>query len=138
MRTLIRRCLMMGAESQYSDTIRSSKKCGKLRPLKITAVGDGMVGKTCMLITYTTKQFPTEYVPTVFVGTKTDLRLSQNDCITRKKGKKMMKKIGAVKYLECSALTNEGLDTIFTESVRAAIERPRTNCFAFPFFQCCK
>lgn len=73
-----------------------------------------------------------------FAGTKTDLRLSQNDCVTRKKGKKMMKKIGAVKYLECSALTNEGLDTIFTESVRAAVKRPRQNCFAFPFTQCCK
>lgn len=65
MQTVIRRCLTMGAESQYSDTLRSSKKCSKLRPLKITAVGDGMVGKTCMLITYTTKQFPMEYVPTV-------------------------------------------------------------------------
>jgi len=36
------------------------------RPLKLTCVGDGAVGKTSFLVTYTTHVFPTEYVPTVF------------------------------------------------------------------------
>ncbi|KAF7407351.1 hypothetical protein HZH66_001888 [Vespula vulgaris] len=179
------------------------------KPIKITAVGDGMVGKTCMLITYTTKKFPTEYVPTVFdnyadiirldsqefditlwdtagqedyerlrplsypntdcfllcfsisarssyenvaskwypeikhhcphvpiilVGTKSDLRDQDNlDIITPQECKKMKKKIKASKYVECSAVKQEGLENVFVEAIRAVLKKPpsRKLCYIF-------
>ncbi|XP_018917600.2 ras-like GTP-binding protein RhoL [Bemisia tabaci] len=172
----------------------------KSQSLKITTVGDGMVGKTCMLFTYSKHQFPHDYIPTVFdnfsdklevdgqeydivlwdtagqedyerlrplsypgtncfilcfsigarssfenvlskwypeiknkcpnvpiilVGTKTDLRESGTDTISVKEAKKMRRKLGVHSYLECSALKNEGLEEIFVEAVRAAVNPPK-------------
>jgi len=179
------------------------------RPIKCVVVGDGTVGKTCMLISYTTDSFPGEYVPTVFdnysapmvcdgvpvslglwdtagqedydrlrplsypqtdvflicfsvvspssfenvtskwcpeikhhcpdapillIGTKIDLREDKealqaladngNSPLKREQGQKLANKIRAVKYLECSALTQRGLKQVFDEAVRAVL-RPQ-------------
>ncbi|KAE8863728.1 hypothetical protein PTNB73_06935 [Pyrenophora teres f. teres] len=172
--------------------------------IKCVVVGDGAVGKTCLLISYTTNKFPSEYVPTVFdnyavtvmigdepytlglfdtagqedydrlrplsypqtdvflvcfsvtspasfenvrekwfpevhhhcpgvpcliVGTQVDLRedtavkdkLSKQRMAPVKKedGERMARELGAVKYVECSALTQYKLKDVFDEESTA-------------------
>jgi Ras-related C3 botulinum toxin substrate 1 len=177
-----------------------------MQNVKIVVVGDGAVGKTSLLIAYTTNTFPSEYIPTVFdnysaqtlvdgkpimlglwdtagqedfdrlrplsypqtdvffvcfsvaspstlenvkakwvpevvhhvpgclmflVGTKKDLRRDPDQStrlssqglafVTPEQGETMKNSVGAYKYMECSALTQEGLRELFQEAMRAVL-----------------
>lgn len=70
-------------------------------------------------------------VPIILVGTKLDLRDDpdaierlkerKQNAITYPQGVQMAKEIHAVKYLECSALTQKGLKNVFDDAIRAVL-----------------
>jgi small GTP-binding protein len=177
-----------------------------MNAIKCVVVGDGAVGKTCMLMSFSNNTFPQEYVPTVFdnyntaimvddvpynlglwdtagqeeydrlralcypqtdvflmcfsiispssfenvkirwhpelqhhcpgtpcllVGTKMDLRddpaiidglkAQGLSPITKDQAEKMCKELGLAGYVECSALTQKGLKTVFDEAARIVV-----------------
>lgn len=73
--------------------------------------------------------------PIILVGTKSDLREDRETIeklrerrlapISSTQGMVMAKEIKAVKYLECSALTQKGLKNVFDEAIRAVLCPPK-------------
>ena len=58
----------------------------------------------------------------MLIGTKMDCRDNTGEkTLTHAQGKGLAKEIKATKYLECSALTQKGLKTVFEEAIRAVI-----------------
>lgn len=76
-------------------------------------------------------------VPAILVGTQVDLRddVGQLEKIMRSKpgfkpvsremAEKLANEMGAVMYLECSALTQKGVKNVFDEAINAALEPPK-------------
>ena len=72
--------------------------------------------------------------PFLLVGTKIDLRddartieklaKTNQEAITVEQGEELARELKAVKYVECSALTQKGLKNVFDEAILAALEPP--------------
>ena len=73
------------------------------------------------------------HTPFLLVGTKMDLRsnaevltrLSAENAkpVTTLEGARLAEELGAAKYLECSALTQQGLKAVFDEAIKTAMEQ---------------
>ena len=67
-------------------------------------------------------------VPFILVGTKCDVikdkTTDQGHRVHRADARAFAKRIKAVKYIECSSLTRQGLDAVFTEAVHAVLSVP--------------
>ncbi|KAJ7266898.1 P-loop containing nucleoside triphosphate hydrolase protein [Mycena haematopus] len=79
-------------------------------------------------------------VPFLIVATQIDLRDDLESVICEKvsrekqrlvsteEGEKLAHKLGAAKYVECSALSQKGLDNVFQEAIAACLKWPVGRC----------
>lgn len=66
------------------------------------------------------------------MGTKKDLRIPNSDkFVTTAEGKKMMQKIKATAFIECSAIKSENLATVFETAVRCVVVPEEGGCSWF-------
>jgi hypothetical protein len=59
----------------------------------------------------------------LLVGTKGDLRATSDNPVSPQEAQAFAKKLGAFAYIECSALKNENVETVFQRAVQTAISR---------------
>ena len=67
-------------------------------------------------------------MPIILVALKTDMRREDpNGTLKPVDGFNLMNKIGAAKYVECSAQTREGLAEVFLEAAKTVLDEGSSN-----------
>ena len=103
---------------------------------KVVVVGDGSVGKTCLLISFVENKFPAEYVPTIFdsyLYTLEDTPLTLIDTAGQEEFGELrpLSYEGAHVFVICFALNNktslDNLDTIWYPEVSKYVKTTRTS-----------
>ena len=82
-------------------------------------------------------------VPILLVGTKMDLRSNKDTLkkleeqglapVRTDQGNAAAKEIGAIEYLECSALEQKGLKDVFDQAIRTVLDPPQNKPKPRPF-----
>ncbi|CAG8628598.1 6506_t:CDS:2, partial [Acaulospora colombiana] len=75
--------------------------------------------------------YPNSHVPIILVGCKKDLRgpssaipgLISDGLVSEEEGHQVARSIGALKYMECSSKTGEGVDRVLNEAALASLSR---------------
>uniref|UniRef100_A0A6B2LTV4 Uncharacterized protein n=1 Tax=Arcella intermedia TaxID=1963864 RepID=A0A6B2LTV4_9EUKA len=67
---------------------------------------------------------PQGYVPFILVGNKIDLRGNNKEAISYEEGTNKASQVGAIKYLECSALTQQGIKTLLQQVAKSITPKP--------------
>ena len=60
--------------------------------------------------------------PFILVGTKADTRGQAESSVSKEEALKLCEELKGYKYLECSAMTQDGLKQVFDESIRCVIQ----------------